>query len=83
MIGDSLQKAFNYSDQFMRNFTFPKAGTCNDYLQAENFEGDPRRYNFTAEQRYYIRNIQKISLTVPIGHGGRELSVTKQLRKPI
>jgi hypothetical protein len=71
-IKDSLQAAFNLSNDVMSNFSFPNAGSCNDYLQAENFEGGvPPRYRFTAEERYYIRNIQKISLTVPIGKTGR------------
>ena len=57
MVKDSLQKAFNYSDEFMTNFTASQAGSCNDYLVAEDFEGVKPRYRFTAVARYYIWSI--------------------------
>jgi hypothetical protein len=53
-VKDSLQKAFNYSDEFMTNFTAVQAGTCNDILVAEDFEGDKPRYRFSAVDRYHI-----------------------------
>ena len=57
VVKDSLQKAFNYSDEFMTNFTALQAGTCNDYLVAEDFEGVKPRCRLTPVNRYYIWSI--------------------------
>jgi hypothetical protein len=46
-------------------------------------EGRPPRYNFTAQQWYYIRTLQKLVLLMPISDFARDLWITKQFRRPV
>lgn len=78
-----IGKAFNLDPDTMSHFEFLFAGVFADILVCENFEGDIPRYGFTPSQWFYMRMVQKFYLTLPIGEDGRQLAITKELRKPI
>ncbi|TNV78316.1 hypothetical protein FGO68_gene16842 [Halteria grandinella] len=67
----------------MSHFEFLYAAVFGDILVCENFEGDTPRYRFTANQYFHMRMVQKYYLTMPIGDDGRQLAITKELRKPV
>lgn len=83
VVRDPMADAFNKSQEQRWNMSFNNFYDLGDVLLAENFEGDRRRYNFTDEEWYYIRLIQKYSLTVTFDEKSRNLYITKQFRRPI
>jgi hypothetical protein len=46
-------------------------------------EGNLPRYNFSSEQWHYIREVQKLVLTMPFSNFARDLWLTKQFKKPL
>lgn len=50
-----IQTAFDLSDEQMSNITYSELYMYSDAQLAEDFEGIPRRYNYTHEQWYYMR----------------------------
>ena len=44
------------SEEDIKNMNFPIIAIIEDYLLAEDFEGNMRRNNFTGIERWYIRN---------------------------
>ena len=49
VVKEAMGKAFDLDPDTMNSFTFQLASVIMDLLVSENFEGTPRRYNFTAD----------------------------------
>jgi hypothetical protein len=50
-----LQVAFDLTDEKINNMTFNDIYLYSDAQLSEDMEGVPRRYNYTAEEWYYLR----------------------------
>eukprot|EP00347_Sterkiella_histriomuscorum_P018906 403343716 len=83
VLKEPIQKAFNLTDQQVQNFGFPDLSSYGDKFRCEDFQGDIRRFNFTPTEIYYLRTLQRDSLSIPCGEKGRQLFMTKQFSKPI
>ena len=69
--------AFSVPESEWSSVTFPRYYDLTDALMAEDKEGDPKRYPFTQEEWYYIREVQKYALTMPFAGLARQLFITK------
>ena len=52
---DSIGKAFNLTDDKIKNLDYLQYYYYGDIIHAESFEGDPSRYDFDTEEWYYMR----------------------------
>jgi len=52
---DKIGRAFNLSTNDTESIDYIKFYFYSDVLMAENFEGDPKRADFSFEEWYYIR----------------------------
>ena len=79
---DKIGKAFNLSADDTKNLNYVKFYYYGDILMAENFEGDPKRAQFSDEEWYYIRQSQKVILSKGFDSKAKPLYETKFFRKP-
>ncbi|CDW90747.1 UNKNOWN [Stylonychia lemnae] len=83
VLRDSITKAFNLTQEESQNLEMPRLGDYGDLFRCEDFEGDKRRFEFTSQEVYYLRTLQRDGLRIPCGEEGRQLFMTKQFRKPM
>ena len=67
----------------MDQFSFQIATGLADLLISEDAEGDSSRYNFNAEQWFYLKYCLRLIGTVSNKESNRQIVVTKELRDPI
>ena len=63
--------------------TYPAFYDLTDILIGENFEGDKPRGNYTDEQWYYIKALNRYMVETPMDDLGRNLFMTKLMRSPM
>ncbi|CDW88077.1 UNKNOWN [Stylonychia lemnae] len=80
---DKIGAAFNLSPDDTKNLNYVKFYYYGDILMAENFEGDPKRAQFSNEEWYYIRLAQKNVLSKGFDAKAKTLYETKFFRKPL
>eukprot|EP00347_Sterkiella_histriomuscorum_P018392 403345675 len=78
-----LQQAYELTDDQAWKMSFVDVYQYSDSSLAEDFEGVPRRYNYTAEQWYYLRNAQKFALTLTFPDEYKKIYITKMFRNPL
>lgn len=83
VLRDPIQEAFGLTDKQAQDLTIPTLGDYGDLFRCEDFQGNPRRYNFTYSEYYYLRTLQRDTLSIPCGEKGRQLFMTKQFSKPL
>lgn len=57
---DPIAQAFNLTPAQRDGLLYTQFYLWSDILISETFEGDPKRYNFSAQEWTFIRNSQKI-----------------------
>ena len=83
ILKESVGKAFLLSKDQRDSLNFVQLYEYSDVLLAENMEGSKPRFNFTSLQWHYIREVQKLVLTMPFSDFARDLWLTKQFKKPL
>jgi hypothetical protein len=83
VLRDPIGNVFGISPANRWTLTFPGLYNYCDQLFGEDFEGVKRRANFTEEQWYYIRASTRYGVETPLDDLGRQLFITKMLRKPL
>ena len=63
--------------------TYPGFYEYADIVVAEDFEGDKPRFKFNSNQWYYTRAMCRYMVETPMDDKGRNLFITKLLRKPL
>ncbi|CDW72250.1 major acid phosphatase map (histidine-acid phosphatase) [Stylonychia lemnae] len=78
-----IQVAYGLTDDQAWGLSYPQLYDYSDSQLAEDKEGIPRRYSYSAEEWFYMRNTQKWALSLTFPQEYKKIFATKIMRNPL